>query len=77
MCVDGIGYPHLSHQYIINGFFACPDGVGIDDVLSLSNNRLNGEELDPGFSYPCHPTFNEVTNLADYVILAERWLEEN
>lgn len=77
MCVDGIGYPHLSHQYIINGDFACPDGVGFYDVLSLSTNWLNGEELDPGFSYACDPTFDGLTNISDLAILSSHWLEEN
>jgi hypothetical protein len=74
MCLDGIDYPHLSWEYSINGDFTCPDGVNIDDVLSLSQNWLNSEELDPGFSYACDPTFDGVTNLADFVILAENWL---
>jgi len=77
MCVDGIDYPRMSWEYSINGDFACPDGVGTDDLLSVSNNWLNSEELDPGFNYPCDPTFDGVTNLADYVVLAENWLEEN
>jgi hypothetical protein len=76
MCIDGIDYPHLSWEYSINGDFACPDGVGTDDLLSLSSNWLNSEELDPGFSYSCDPTFDGVTNLPDFVILAEHWLEE-
>ena len=75
MCVDGIDYPHLSWEYSINGDFACPDGVGTDDLLSLSHNWLNSEEVDPGFSYACDPTFDGVTNLADYVVLAENWME--
>ena len=75
MCVDGIDYPHLSWEYSINGDFTCPDGVGTEDLLSLSNNWLNSEEVDSGFSYACDPTFDGVTNLADYVVLAENWLE--
>jgi hypothetical protein len=74
MCVDGIGYPHLFHQYNVSGDFACPDGVGIEDLLALSSNWLNTEELDPDFSYPCDPTFDGITNLADYAILSENWL---
>jgi hypothetical protein len=76
MCVDDINYPHLFHQYNVNGDFACPDGTGADDLLSLSSNWLNSEGLDAGFSYPCDPTFDGLTNLSDYVILAEHWLEE-
>jgi len=44
MRVDRINYPHLFHQYNVNGDFVCPDGAGIDDVISLGNNRLNCEE---------------------------------
>ena len=75
MCVDGIDYPRLSHEYSINGDFACPDRVGTDDLLALTNNWLNTEELDPGFNFPCDPTFDGLTNLADFVILAEHWLQ--
>jgi len=77
MCVDGIDYPHLSWEYSINGDFACPDGVGPDDLISLSGNWLNSEEVNPGFNYPCDPTFDGVTNLADYAVLAEKWLSGN
>ena len=77
MCEDGIHYPHLFFQYNVNGDFACPDGVGTDDLLSLGSNWLNSEELDTGFSYPCDPTFDGVTNLADYAVLAENWLSGN
>jgi len=77
MCEDGIDYPHLFYQYSVNGDFACPDGVDIVELLSLSHNWLNSVELDPGFSYPCDPTFDGLTNLSDFEILAEYWLEEN
>lgn len=77
MCVEEKDYPYLSWEYSINGDLACPDGVDTDDLLSLSWNWLNSEELDPDFSYACDPTFDGVTNLADFVILAEHWLEEN
>lgn len=42
----------------------------MDDVLSLSSNRLNSEE-----PYSSDPTFDKVTNLPDYVLLAEDWFE--
>ena len=74
MCVDGVHYPHLFYQYNVNGDFACPDGVNLDDLLALSLNWLNSEQLDPGFSYACDPTFDGVTNLADFVVLALQWM---
>jgi hypothetical protein len=75
MCTDGVHYPHLFHQYNCCGDFACPDGSGFDDLIALSQNWLNSEALDPGFNYPCDPTFDGVTNLGDFTILSEHWLE--
>ncbi len=75
MCVDGIHYPHLFYQYSVNGDFACPDGVNTDDLVELGWNWLNSEQVDPGFSYACDPTFDGVTNLPDFAILSEHWLE--
>jgi hypothetical protein len=74
MCADGIYYPHLFYQYSVYGDFVCPDGVGIEDLLALSWNWLNSEEMDPEFSYLCDPTFDGLTNLADYAVLSENWL---
>ncbi len=73
MCVDGVNYPHLFYQYSINGDFACPDGVDINDLLVLSWNWLNSKQLDPGFSYACDPTFDGLTNLADFGVLFKNW----
>ncbi|MEN8128569.1 MAG: hypothetical protein ABFR90_12320, partial [Planctomycetota bacterium] len=71
MCVDGVDYPRLFHQYNTRGDFACPDGTGLDDLLALCHNWLNTEALDPGFNYPCDPTFDGVTNLPDFAVLSQ------
>jgi len=51
----------------------CPDGVNTDDLVELGFNWLNSEEVDPGFSYACDPTFDGVTNLADFGVLFKNW----
>ncbi|MHC5121734.1 MAG: BspA family leucine-rich repeat surface protein [Planctomycetota bacterium] len=36
MCVDGVDYPRLFHEYNTRGDFACPDGVGVEDLGQFS-----------------------------------------
>jgi hypothetical protein len=36
MCVDGVSYPRLCWEFSQNGDMACPDGVGMNDLLYFS-----------------------------------------
>lgn len=76
MCINDVDYPRLFWEFSQLGDFACPDGVGMDDLIALCQNWLDSEEFDLSFNYPCDPTFDGITNLSDFDILAEHWLEE-
>jgi hypothetical protein len=75
MCVDGVDYPRLSWEFSKYGDFACPDGVGIDDLESLAINWLTATSIDEAtFNYACDANGDEQINLEDYGVLAENWL---
>lgn len=73
MCVDGIDYPHLSHEYSINGDLACPDGIDLIDFSFLSGDwQIEG--LEP--YEPPDLTGDGIINIDDIVIFTEHWLED-
>jgi hypothetical protein len=75
MCVDGVDYPRLSWEFAQNGDFACPDGVGMDDLESLTMNWLTATSIDEAtFNYACDANGDEQINFKDYGVLAENWL---
>jgi hypothetical protein len=57
MCVDGVNYPQLNWGHSQYGDFACPDGVGMEDLTyfvqqwlendcALSNNYCGGADMN-------------------------------
>jgi hypothetical protein len=71
MCVDGIDYPRLSHEYSINGDFTCPDGVDLTDFSFLSEDW----QIDGLGSYEQPDlTGDGVINIDDIIIFVEQWL---
>jgi hypothetical protein len=75
MCVDDVDYPRLNWEFI-DGDFACPDGVNIEDLdyfvgqwlltnCTADNNYCGGADMD---------TSGQV-DLADLAIFAQHWLE--
>lgn len=74
MCEAG-GYPQLSWEFAQNGDFACPAGVGLDDVVALGENWLTyvnaGAET---FNVACDANSDGVINLLDYSVLSSNWL---
>jgi hypothetical protein len=76
MCADGVDYPRLNWQSI-QGDFACPDGVYLEDLIfildrwltdncSQANNFCGGADLN----------FSDAVDLTDIAIFAENWLRE-
>jgi hypothetical protein len=68
MCADGVDYPHLTWEYVKNGDFACPDGVGIEDLARLAGDWM--ETYSAGL-YGADANGDGLVNLADYAVLAE------
>ncbi|HBG27466.1 MAG: hypothetical protein A2Y10_02735 [Planctomycetes bacterium GWF2_41_51] len=74
MCGDGVNYPRLNFESLV-GDFACPDGVGIEDLgafcskwlmmdCDASNNYCGGIDINK----------NNIVNFADFAVFAENWL---
>jgi hypothetical protein len=75
MCVDGVSYPRLSWEFSRNGDFACPDGVGLDDLAALGDNWLGSLKTRPeAFNYACDANSDGVIDLLDFAVLAANWL---
>lgn len=74
MCVDGINYPKLWWQYSTLGDFVCPDGVGIEDLMMLTDYWLE-TGLEP-LAAP-DATGDGQINLDDFAITSQNWMEGN
>jgi hypothetical protein len=75
MCMNNADYPRLNWESI-DGDFACPDGVNIEDLdyfvqrwlltnCTSCNNYCGGADMDS----------SGTVNIADLVIFAQQWLE--
>ena len=76
MCVDGVNYPQLNWGYARYGDFACPDGVGMEDLSYFvqrwlesdcsyaNNNDCGGTDMDA----------SGAVDFKDFAIFAENWL---
>jgi hypothetical protein len=73
MCADGVDYPKLTWQYVQNGDFACPDGVGLDDLARLSADWLLTYSAA---RYGADANADQTVNLLDFQILTDHWLTE-
>ena len=69
MCSDGANYPKLNWESI-DGDFACPNGVGQDDLTVLSECWL-AENIK------VHSDINDddTVHLTDFIIIAQHWLK--
>ncbi|HML76242.1 MAG TPA: hypothetical protein PKB02_17265 [Anaerohalosphaeraceae bacterium] len=75
MCAEGVDYPRLSWEFGRVGDFACPDGVGVEDLGHFAGrwlmdqcavlNDCAGADLDA----------SGVVDLADWTLFAGRWME--
>ncbi|MCK4999692.1 MAG: PASTA domain-containing protein, partial [Anaerohalosphaera sp.] len=75
MCVDGVESPRLAWEFAVDGDFACPDGIGMEDLVALSENWLMNVN-DWGFSYSCDANLDGVSDLIDFALLIKNWLSE-
>jgi hypothetical protein len=75
MCTNGVNYPKLNWESI-DGDFACPDGVNIEDLdyfvgrwltnnCTSSNNYCGGTDMNS----------SGTVNIADLAMFAQHWLE--
>ena len=75
MCADNVDTPRLNWESI-EGDFACPEGVGTEDLdytvgrwlrddCTSANNFCGGADMN----------FSGVVNLADFAIFAAHWME--
>jgi hypothetical protein len=67
MCTSGNDYPHLTWEHVQRGDFACPDGVGIDDLTRLAQDWLTHY---PAPLMGADATGDEAVNFLDLAILA-------
>ena len=73
MCVDGISYPRLSWEFPGGGDFACPDGVGLEDLLYLAGRWL---AITPETAGAADLNGDGKVDLQDFGILAAEWMRE-
>ncbi|MEN6307362.1 MAG: GLUG motif-containing protein, partial [Anaerohalosphaeraceae bacterium] len=73
MCADGADYPRLSWEYGSGGDFACPDGVGVEDLEAIATRWLMTEG-QAGYSYACDANGDGKIDMADFEVLAEGWM---
>jgi hypothetical protein len=74
MCEDGVDYPRLSWQLGSLGDFACPDGVGMEDMLAMVTAWL-GVSGQAGYSYACDANADGTVNMMDFAFMAANWME--
>jgi len=65
LCTDNVDYPHLAVEYSIADF-ACPDGIGVEDLAMLS-----GEWMGQPYDLPVDLNVNYRIDLGDWVIMAK------
>jgi hypothetical protein len=69
---EGTNYPKLSWQHPLPGDTTCPDGVAIEDLLSLSQEWLQQGATLPDYA----PNGGDgVFNLPDFASLSQNWME--
>ncbi|HML75409.1 MAG TPA: GLUG motif-containing protein [Anaerohalosphaeraceae bacterium] len=73
MCMDGAGYPRLSWEFGRRGDFACPDGVGVEDLEALGRVWLTAEG-QAGYSGACDANGDGRIDMADFEVLAGEWM---
>ncbi len=72
MCVEGVEYPQFNWRSVY-GDFACPDGVGVEDLEALGMVWLTAEG-QAGYSIACDADSDGRIDMADFEVLAGRWM---
>ena len=73
MCVDGVSYPRLFWEFAREGDFACADGVGLEDIRSLSECWLALIDLPTELD----DDDNLTVDLSEIERIGEYWLQTN
>lgn len=61
-------YPQLTWQFTDHGDWICPDGVGVEDLVTLTSCWIEVTQS------PADINSDDAVNLADYVRLSQVWL---
>jgi hypothetical protein len=73
MCADGVDYPRLSWEFSAGGDFACPDGVGMEDLVWMAYDWMaSGLTAFSGGD----ATGDGRIDMSDLAIVAANWLGE-
>jgi hypothetical protein len=70
MCADGVDYPRLSWEYAGSGDFACPNGVGMEDLLYLAERWIVSTPETIGAA---DGNGDGKVNLEDFGMMGENW----
>jgi len=73
MCGDGVAYPRLGWEFSQDGDMACPDGVGMEDLVYLAGRWMAGTPATVGAA---DVDGNGKVDLMDFEILAANWMRE-
>lgn len=74
MCADGVDTPRLSWEFARGGDLACPDGVGLDDLLALAQAWLTIEGVCPKhFNTAADANIDGRIDLLDFIVLSDNW----
>lgn len=73
MCGDGADYPRLSWEFGRGGDFACPDGVGVEDLEALATKWLTIQG-QTGYHSACDANGDGRIDMGDFEVLAEGWI---
>jgi hypothetical protein len=71
MCGDGVSYPRLSWEFSKGGDFACPDGVGMEDLVYLAGRWMANTPATIGAA---DGNGDGKVDLQDFAILASEWM---
>jgi hypothetical protein len=73
MCADGISYPRLSWEFSGHGDFACPDGMGLDDLLYLAGRWMASTPETVGAA---DGNGDGRVDMVDLAMVSEYWMRE-
>ena len=72
MCEDGVDYPRLAWEFSEHGDFACPDLVGLDDLLYLAERWMADTPETVGAA---DGNGDGKVDMVDLAIVAENWMK--
>lgn len=72
MCIDGVNYPKLWHEYAA-GDFACGDGVDMNDFSTLAETWALSSGQS-GYNDRCDLIDNDTIDIADLLSFSDEWL---